>query len=294
MARILLITNPVAARAQEQTWQRVARGLESAGWRTEVAVTQAPGHARELAQQGVAAGVDTVAVFGGDGTTMQAASALVGTEVALGLVPGGTGSDLCKSLGIPSAPGAALQMALAGEPGPLDAFEVRCGDGPLRYCVNTVSTGVAGVVVEAVNRLTRRGAAVYTLTTIKALFGYRPVHCRVDIDGATAYQGPIFLLAIANGATFGKGMKVAPRARVDDGLADVVVVGNLPRWQLPFRLPQLQLGHHLKMKAVLFRQARSVRCEPLGPFTAYELDGDVGPPGPMEMKVLPGALRVLR
>jgi diacylglycerol kinase (ATP) len=152
---------------------------------------------------------------------------------------------------------------------------------------------VAGVVVEAVNKLTKRGTAVYTLATIKALLGYRPVSCRVHVDGQLLYEGPIFLLAAANGVTFGKGMKVAPRAKTDDGLADVVVVGNLPRWQLPFRLPQLQLGYHLGARPVIFRQARSMRCEPLGPFTAYELDGDVGPAGPLELKVLAGGLRIL-
>jgi diacylglycerol kinase (ATP) len=257
-----------------------------------------PAAAASRLRAALASGARGVVAVGGDGTAHMVANVLLadhlGDRVALGLVPGGTGSDLCKSLGIPDAPAAALQAALEGTPRPLDAFDVRCADGSRRYCVNTASTGVAGVVVEAVNRLTSRGAAIYTLATIKALFGYRPVSCRVHVDGELLYEGPIFLLAAANGVTFGKGMKVAPRAKTDDGLADVVVVGNVPRWQLPYRLPQLQLGYHLDTRPVTFRQGRRMRCEPIGPFTAYELDGDVGPAGPLELEVLPGALRVLR
>lgn len=246
----------------------------------------------------IAAGARGVVALGGDGTAHMVANALLaaglGDRVTVGLVPAGTGSDLCKSLGIPDAPGPALQLALEGGPRPLDAFEVRCGDGSLRYCVNSASTGVSGPVIEAVSRLTRRGAAVYTLATIKALLAYRPVACRVHVDGEVLYEGPIFLLVAANGVTIGKGMKVAPRAKTDDGLADVVVVGHVPRWQLPLRLPQVQLGRHLGMRYVRFRQARQMRCEPLGPFTSYELDGDLGPSGPLELRVLPGALKILR
>lgn len=249
-------------------------------------------------------GARGVIAFGGDGTAHMLANLLLGDglaeRVAMGLVPGGTGSDLCKSLGIPDAPGPALQKALEGEPRPLDAFAVRRigvdvpGGRPWTWCVNTVSTGVAGVVVDAVHKLPKKTAAVYMTTTIKTLFGYRPVQTRIAVDGEPFYEGPIFLLAVANGPNFGKGMRVAPRAKVDDGRFDVVVVGDIPKWLLPLRLPQLQFGRHLGKPGVLFKQARTVRCEPIGPFTAYELDGDVGEPGPVEVEVLPGAVSVLR
>ena len=251
-----------------------------------------------------AAGATAVVAIGGDGTAHMVSNLLlrdgVADRVAMGLIPGGTGSDLCKSLGIPNDPGAALRTALEGEPRPLDAFEVRRPgvdppDGrPWRWCVNTVSTGVAGVVVEAAHALPKKTAGVYMKATIKALFKYEPVRCRIVVDGAPFYEGPIYLLAVANGVNFGKGMKVAPRAKLDDGLGDVVVVGDLPRWQLLLRLPQLQFGRHLGAPHIYFKQARTISCEPLGPFTPYELDGDVGPPGPLEVKVVQGAVRVLR
>ncbi|HEY9505878.1 MAG TPA: diacylglycerol kinase family protein, partial [Gemmatimonadales bacterium] len=85
MSRALLITNPAAARTQHRAVEAVLRVMRSAGWTAEVLATGGPGDARLLAEYGVSEGVDVVAVFGGDGTTMQAAAALVGTDIALGV-----------------------------------------------------------------------------------------------------------------------------------------------------------------------------------------------------------------
>jgi diacylglycerol kinase family enzyme len=114
------------------------------------------------------------------------------------------------------------------------------------------------------------------------------------VDGEPFYHGPAFLWAAANGPTFGKGMRVAPPARLDDGLVDVVVVGDLPRWILPLRLPQLLLGRHLGKPKVHYRQARRVTWEPLAPFPPFELDGETMPCAAADLLVHPGGLRVLR
>lgn len=236
--------------------------------------------------------------IGGDGTLHQVANVLldqgVAERVALGVVPAGTGSDLARTLGVPSDPSAALQSALEGRPRPLDAIHVRRDDGTARYVVNTASAGVSGLVVEAVNALARRGRVTYLAATVRALLRYRPLPCRVTVDGVPFYEGPTFLFAVANGPTFGQGMRVAPPAQVDDGLAEVVVAGDLPRWQLPVYLPWLFLGKHLGRRRVYHRQGRRVRWEPLVPFPPFELDGEALANGPAEMTMLPGALRVLR
>jgi diacylglycerol kinase (ATP) len=235
---------------------------------------------------------------GGDGTLHHVANAMLeegcSPRIALGVVPAGTGSDLARSLGVPSDPSAALQAALEGEPRPLDALLLRRDDGVARYVVNTASTGVSGMVVEAVNAMTRRRQSTYLAATVRALLRYRPLPCRVIVDGDLFYEGNTFLLAVANGPTFGKGMRVAPTARLDDGLAEVVVAGDVPRWRLPVYLPLLFLGRHLGLRRVHHRQARRVRWEPLVPFPPFELDGEALPNGAAEITVLPGALRVLR
>src|SRR5512134_1650953 len=114
MARALLIMNPAAARTQPRAVEAVMRVMRSEGWNAEVLATGGPGDARSLAEYGVEQGVDVVAVFGGDGTTMQAAAALVGSEVALGVIPGGTGNLLAGNLRIPPSPARAAEVLVRG------------------------------------------------------------------------------------------------------------------------------------------------------------------------------------
>ena len=137
MARALLISNPVAARTDEDTRLRVAEFLGRAGWKTEIAVTSGPEDARALAREAVVSGVDAVAVFGGDGTTMGAAASLVGTEVALALIPGGTGNLLAGNLRIPSDPMRAARVLIEGKRRVIDLGRME-QDRPTLTCLRSV------------------------------------------------------------------------------------------------------------------------------------------------------------
>jgi diacylglycerol kinase (ATP) len=299
---VLFVVNPLAGSGRAaRIWDALlARRPDLVA--SPVVREPAPAAARAAIERALAdPAVRAVIAIGGDGTAHLVANVLLasglGARVAMALVPGGTGSDLAHSLGVPDDPVAAIERALDGTPRPMDALAVRCGDAPLRYVVNSASAGVSGNVVEAVNTLAKRGATTYMLTTIKALFRYTPVRCRVTVDDELFYEGPLFLLAVTNGPTFGKSMRVAPLARLDDGRLDVVLVGDVPRWELLYRLPQLLLGKHLGSRRVRFRQASRVTCEPLSAlesFPSYELDGDLGPPSLLQVEVLPGALQTLR
>jgi diacylglycerol kinase family enzyme len=140
VARAVLITNPAAARTTQQSVMTVSDVFRRAGWSFEVQATTGPGDAKEIAAHAVRDSVDLVVVQGGDGTTMQAASSLVGTDVALGLVPGGTGNLLAGNLRIPRAVGRAAQALVRGKRRRIDLgrmdrahgdayFSVACGAG---------------------------------------------------------------------------------------------------------------------------------------------------------------------
>lgn len=261
----------------------------------ELAAARAVRSRAELAAA-LAAGAGRVLSIGGDGTLnlvvqeLAAAGALART--ALGVVPAGTGCDFGRAFGLPHEPLAAARRALAAAPRPVDLLELDCR-GERRLVVNVASAGVSGLVDEAVNASPGRGQLAYLAATLRALARYRPVACRVAVDGEPWYEGPTFLLAIANGTSFGKGMKVAPRARADDGLADVVLVREVPRWRLPLELPRIYLGTHLSSRFVRWRTARTVALEPLAPLPPLDLDGETAPSGPLTVRVLPGALRLL-
>jgi diacylglycerol kinase (ATP) len=149
------------------------------------------------------------------------------------------------------------------------------------------------LVDQEVNALPRRSQTAYLSATLRALGRYRPVPCRIAVDGDPWYEGDVFLLAVANGRSFGKGMRIAPKAEVADGLADIVLVEEVPRWQLPLRLPQLYLGRHLNAAPVRCRRGRRVEIEPLGELPPFDVDGEEMVSGAAAIEIVPQALRFL-
>jgi len=241
-------------------------------------------------------GAGRLLVVGGDGTLhrsvnlLDAAGAL--PELPLALLPIGTGCDFARSVALPPRPRAVIARLLAARPRAIDLLEV----GPAaqrRLAVNVASAGISGLVDELVNGKPQRGALAFFAATLRALARFRAVPCRVAVDGEPWHEGATYLLAVANGTSFGKGMRIAPAARLDDGLADVVLVRGAARWQLPFQLPRLYLGTHLSAPFVAFRRAREVRLEPLAPLPPLDLDGETAPAGAATFRVLPGRLRLL-
>lgn len=242
-------------------------------------------------------GVDRVLVFGGDGTMHGVVNRVLragrGSDVALGLVPAGTGSDLARALDLPRDPEEALLLALSARPRAVDALRLDAADGRSRHAVNVVSAGVSGLVDTTINSMPRRGRLSFLRASLDAIRRYVCVPCRTRVDGELWYEGPTFLVAVANGISFGQGMRIAPLARIDDGLADVVLIERVPRPQLLLRVPQIYLGAHLRSRLVRWGRGAHVRIEPLGPLPPFDVDGELMDPGVLEITVLPRALRVL-
>jgi diacylglycerol kinase (ATP) len=239
--------------------------------------------------------VGRIVAFGGDGTVHVIAGALLvagaGERVTLGVVPAGTGSDLCRALAVPREVPAAIRRALLGLPAPFDAG--RCdAEGRSFHFVNIASAGIGGRVDELVNAIPGRGTTAFLRATLAALRSYRCAPARIALDGKPWYEGPVLVAAFANGTCFGKGMRVAPRARTDDGLLDVVIAGDVHGLDLLRRLPQLYLGLHLGARPVRWARSRQVRFEPLASFPVFDADGETYPSGPATFTVLPGALRI--
>lgn len=293
MARVLVITNPAAARTHPKTVREVRDVLRRGGWQVEVVATGGPGDARRLAAEGVAAGVDTVAVFGGDGTTMQAASALVGTDVVLGLIPGGTGNLLAGNLRIPSSPVRAADILVRGTPRRLDLGRLDAS-GEHHYFAVACGAGFdARIMAETTASLKRRwGIGAYIATTLRLINEVRNIHYRVRVDGVE-YDANAALVLVANCAEvippllrFGGGVQP------DDGWLDVVVLradspaeGVHAFWHFlsGAQGPESRIGHV---------RGREIHVETDGP-VPVQLDGDLGGFTPFTATVVPGAIRVM-
>ncbi len=223
---VAVIINPVAggqrSLAPDERVRRAEEALARHRVPGRVEVTRAAGHGTELARQAVADRCELVVAWGGDGTINEVASELVGTGTPLGIVRAGSGNGLARELGIPAHPDYALDIALTGRDRAVDGGEI---EG--RRFFNVAGVGFDAAMAADFNRLgsERRGPIRYAGVVARAMFGYRAAHYRIEADGRP-FETDALLVAIANLSQYGSNAVIAPGARPDDGLLDVMVVGE--------------------------------------------------------------------
>jgi diacylglycerol kinase (ATP) len=294
--RVLLIVNPAAARTRPRSIDIVMRAFASAGWRAEVAATSGPGDARRLAAQGVADGAEIIAVLGGDGTTMQAAAALVGTDVRLGVIPGGTGNLLAGNLRIPHTPGRAARALVTARAKWFDLGRMERADGTHYFAVACGAGYDALVMAETLSHHKRRwGMAAYVATTLRLIGNIRSQPHVITIDG-TEYDANAALVLVANcGEVIPPYIRLGSGIRPDDGLLDVVAIraNNFSQsvravWDLLREAPDLDGADTY----VGYARGREVRVE-TETSLPVQLDGEPGGTTPFTATVVPNAIRIL-
>ena len=293
MPRAVVITNPAAARTGALAVDGVRQAFATAGWDAEILATGGPGDAHRLAQYAVEERVDVCAVYGGDGTTMQAAKALVGTDVVLGLIPGGTGNLLAGNLRIPTNPIRATQALLQGSPRRLDLGLLTRAAGTDYFAV-ACGAGIDALVMTATHsdQKHRWGMFAYVATTLRFINEIRSLDHLITVDGQE-FEAHAAMVLVANcGEVIPPFVRLRSGITPDDGLLDVVVMraNNLGEsvraiWDL------LREGHGGDA-FVGYARGREIRVE-THPRTLVELDGDPGGETPFTATCVPGAIRVM-
>ena len=261
--------SPEAARARAELASSI---VDRHGDPAEVFVTERGGHARELTKAAVARGTRLVMAWGGDGTINEVASTLAFGEVPLGIVPAGSGNGLARQLSIQATPGEAIRHAIAAEPRRIDVGEI---DG--RLFVNLAGIGfdahVARKFSDTSNR--RRGFASYVSIAGRALMTYEPAKytIRADSDESACPPTRAVLVTVANSPEFGNGAVIAPGARVDDGLLDLVVMEEHSRLNTIVQLPRLFQGTVDRAKGCSIRRIKRATIESDRPMV-YHVDGE--------------------
>ena len=293
MTRAIVVINPLSGRGrydnQVQEHAALARDvLGAAGIAADVKPTGAAGDARRFADDAVRSGHDLVVVWGGDGTINEAASALVGQQVPLAIVPAGSGNGLASDLSVPFEPRQALQIAARGRTIAIDAGQV--GDG---YFFNIAGVGIDAVIAArfADRGLRKRGPIGYLKLTSAELLRFRAKRYDITIDGVPGSHDAM-LVAIANGRQYGNRALIAPGARLDDGLLEVVIVEPLSMWGIASRLPALFRGTLAPGPGITMKAARALTIRTDGD-VPYHLDGEprVGR-DELVIQTHPAALRV--
>ena len=256
---------------------------------------------------------DVILLFGGDGTVHSHLARLVQLRLPVLIVPAGSGNDFARAIGLRNVRDslAAWRSFCAGagkvhlvDLGVISPFNAnRSGatepnESPQYFC------SVAGVGLDA--EVSRRASGLprwlrahggYALTLAPTIFRFAPFSIKIsaqDDAGQWAIRSdqPTMLAAFANTAIYGGGMKIAPRARMDDGQLDVCVIGGMNRFRLACRFPTVYFGRHLRIREVEYFQAGRVRVETVTPMDIYA-DGEYVCRTPAEIGIERGALKVL-
>lgn len=284
------VVNPTAGGSASAAMLRpLARLLREAG--AEVAVEYSRGleHAAALARGAAGAGHVVLGV-GGDGMVGCVGGALAGTDAVFGIVPAGRGNDFARQLGVPGEPAGLAALLLEGEPRAVDTIEAN--GVPV---LGSVYAGVDAVANDNANK-TRllRGSAAYYVGALRAILTWRPADYRITVDGQV-YERRGYSVVAANSGYYGFGRHIAPDARVDDGLLDVVMIKHAPKSLFFKVMRELEDGSHVRRAQVEVVRGREVRIELTTPgrILPYGADGELPGELPVTARVMPGALRVL-
>lgn len=288
-----MIVNPVAGKGRgRRVWPSVRAELRARGVQMDEAVAEERMHAWALAEQAARDGYELVVVVGGDGTTHEVINGILRGRPehppTLAIIPGGTGNDFPRCVGIPPDPLTAARLLLDGARRRVDVG--RAND---RYYATISGVGFDAEVAQQVNRWPKwiGGTALYVAGILKMLATYSPVEARITIDGRTQTV-KLFLLAAANTNWYGGGMYMAPHARIDDGELAVVYATDLGKAETLAVLPKVYSGDHLKHPKVFHTTAKEVRVESAAPL-AIHADGETVGHVPATFVVIPKAVEVL-
>ncbi|MFD7137627.1 diacylglycerol kinase family protein [Streptomyces sp. NPDC059894] len=292
MRQFTAVVNPTAGGATgAAALLAVARLLREAGAGLDTVYSRGLAHARDLAREAGDRGRVVLAV-GGDGIAGAIGGALSGTGAVLGLVPAGRGNDFARALRLPTGADALARVLLDAEPRPVDTIEVCSAAHDRTVVLGSVYAGVDALANRHANHaVLLRGAAAYYAGGLRAVGTWRPARYRVTVDGVEhAHRG--YTVVAANSGFYGSGRVIAPDARIDDGLLEVVMIRHAPRRLFFALMNELASGTHVRRPEVSVLRGAQVRIE-ADRRLPYGADGEVEAELPVTATVLPGALRAL-
>ena len=292
MKNIAFIINPISGAKETQHAKRklpklIMQTLDMEQWLPNIVFTEYAGHATELAHQYARMGFDAVVAVGGDGTVNEVARGLKDTKTALGILPMGSGNGFARHLNIPIRPQKALEMINHSEP-----INVDYGLANGRLFVSTCGTGFDAVVADNFAGSNKRGFMTYLQNTLKVAFSYQPQTYHIVGDGLDVTH-KAFLITFANANQWGYEAMIAPKASVQDGKMDIMLMSShaiLGSASLALRLFTGSIDNSYFMDTIRAKEITLER-EEVAPF---HIDGD-----PVEMdknihiKIVADGLKVL-
>ncbi|HET7105637.1 MAG TPA: diacylglycerol kinase family protein [Candidatus Acidoferrum sp.] len=296
----LILANPTAGGGLgREALPRLQRFAQAKKWNAEFRDAGSSGEFSQIAKDEAATGRERIFALGGDGTFQALLNAVAGnTNVSIGVLPAGGGNDLASALGLPLDAVRAAELILTrGEAVPLDAARVRTADGAERLYMGGGGVGLDAEAARFASGRYRklRGRSRYLLSAIRALGTFRGVHVRVSLEGAeqTALEGTALVLGILNTPSYGGRLRLAPLASLEDGHLDLVLLENLNAFEIAGMLPRLAASGEIRTERIQRHQVTRAKIETERP-CAFHADGEIVGMTPVEIAVVPRAMRVWR
>jgi YegS/Rv2252/BmrU family lipid kinase len=301
----LVIINPTSAGgATGAEWPRLASDLRTHFGPFACAFTEGAGDGRRIAAHEARAGRGFIIACGGDGTISEVANGIM----ELGVLPSGTGGDFRRTLRLPARAADAAAALRNGRTQLIDVGRVEylnhAGESETRFFLNVASCGMGGEVVRRVKGETPGwlpqgaarllgGKASFAAAALQTTLSFKKPRLRVRLDDRAERQLTVANLCVANARFFGGGMKIAPEAKLNDGLLDVVALGDLDTLTILTNVYKLYLGTHLGMQQVHHALATRITVSAVDEErVTLEVDGELVGALPAAFEIRQSALRV--
>lgn len=269
-----VIVNPESNKGRtRRKWNDIKEALKTFIKEFKYEFTEKPLQATEISRSAIKEGTELIIGVGGDGTMNEIANGfyeneqIINPKTALGIVPSGTGCDFIRSLHIPSNLKPALKIITQSPASWIDIGRVRfkshTGQDQERYFLNVADFGIGGEVVKKVNETRmKRKASSYFRCLISTFITYKNKKVKLTIDGKDLPVEDYLVGTISNGKIFGKGMKIAPQAKLDDGLFDVVLVKGMKALEFFRNVWRIYTGTHLSHPKISLIRGKKIEAYP--------------------------------
>ena len=251
--KIVFIINPIAGGKNKNHFSKViASHLNTSKFEYDLIQTESEKHAYELTKAAISNGAEVVVAVGGDGTINEIASALIGSACTLAIIPYGSGNGLARSLKIPMNTIQAVKLINQFKTAKIDAAKLN-----EHYFFNMSGMGFDAHISHVFAKDKNRGLLGYVKATFSELKNYRSKNYKIIIDGKTLEEDA-FILSVANSSQYGNEAHIAPRAELQDGLLDLVIVKPFPLYLMPLLALRMFLKTADKSKYLISLQGKSI------------------------------------
>jgi YegS/Rv2252/BmrU family lipid kinase len=296
--RAVFLVNPASGGGTTgRRWPEIAHRAAALGLEGDALLSEKPGQLATLAADAVSGGATLLVVVGGDGSVYEVVNGVAETDgVELAVVPRGTGWDFVRTFGIPRDLDGALDVAVNGASREIDLgrceFRTWAGADAQTYFANVASAGISGAIAQRANDTTKAlgGKVSYYWATLAVFARWQTGEMRVSVDDEIR-GGRIIDVMVANGRYLGGGMMMCPEAEPDDGLFDVLLIGDVTKRDLLFTLPKSYRGKHLPHPRLELLRGSTVTVEADEPLPV-EFDGEQPGTTPARFEIVSRAMRL--